>query len=85
MEALLAPDVLKVLLEVGGTPAALAFMLYYAWNNGPKKDLNRMADTVEDIRKDLNAHRDMVLHQQLEQQGRLQRLEIIAEALTNER
>lgn len=85
METLLAPEVLKTLLEVGGTPAALAFMLYYAWNNGPKKDLHRMADAVEEIRKDLNSHRDVVLHQQMEQQGRLQRLEIIAEAMSKER
>lgn len=81
----LTPELLQVIFQVGGTPAMLGFVLYFLWTNGPKADLERMADTVSDIRNDLHKHRDAVLNEQAGHRERLQRLEILAEAAQEER
>jgi hypothetical protein len=83
-------DVFQFLLQVGGTPALVLGGLYYLWHHGVRseiakvtqnitKDVDRITATVENIRTDLQIHRDAVLKQQASHTERIQRLEILAE------
>jgi len=71
----MTPEIVNTILQIGGTPAALAFMLYHLWTNGPKQDLHRMAQAVEGVKQDLGR----VLDEQQAQRDRLVRLEVKAE------
>ena len=81
----MTPEILQMLLQIGGTPALIGFVLYFMWTHGPKADLQRMADTVSDIREDLHRHRDAVLNEQAGHRERIQRLEILTEQAVEER
>ncbi len=78
-------EIVQLLFQVGGTPAMVGFVLYFMWTHGPKRDLERMADTVDSIGRDLRQHREAVLAEQAGHRERIQRLELKEEAARAER
>lgn len=84
------PEVWRTLLEVGGTPALVAFVLYMAWTNGPKADMARMGEQVEQVSSDLSkmvshlreemtSGRKEIFKEQERTRERLHRIEVLME------